>query len=473
MSTPAMARNNARAVDLPVRSGEGESFVGGNVSMREADTAGELKIGGRTAADSGEEQKKLETQTPAPMSRSATSSSASAVHVETIADGAEEAADTARGPVKQPAMDLDIATGSEEYDVPATVREKTTTKPMITKPAAVGLAAKEPAAVEPVATKLPQLSTEPAPIVALTTKPSLRAEDSTTISDAVANDTAKRLQTTGYLSQGSNPLVLVALAGICCIFLFVWGRKRRLRTFSSSGSPGQRGAKGTKLQYTQVPDEQPFDRCHDDDDEYCDDFEEGSFANDRGSWDDWESNATQAQLNPFASAGSPPRRSIAVPESNLSPFGLSQALSPSPQQHVQKPRESTVAGKSDTLCESDESNSSSDSFEVVTDEERTAPASTRNSITEAEKKGESADDLFSQFNMVPTFQKSAAVPPAPADTSVAPVSQSVSAATLSSVSSLPTAAEASALFAAEMDDEVTAVDASDEWDGDDEWIKGI
>ena len=402
MSTPAMARNNARAVDLPVRSGErdGKRFAGENGSMREAVTAGELKIGGRTAADSGEEQKKLETPTPARMSRNATSSSSSAVHVETIADGAEEAADAARDPVKQPAMDPHIATASEEYDVPATVREKTTTTPLITKPAALELAAVELAAVElaatdPTATELPQLSAERAPIVALTTKPSLRAEDSTTIPDDVANDAAKRPQTTGYLSQGSNPLVLVALAGICCIFLFVWGRKRRLSAFSSSGTPGQRGVKGTKLQYTQVPDEQPFDRCHDDDDEYCDDFEEGSFANDRGSWDDWESNATQTQLNPFASAGSPSQRSIAVPESNLSPFGLSQALSPSPQQHVQKLRESTVAGKSDTLCESDESNGSSDSFEVVTDEERTAPASTRNSVTDVEKKGESADDLFS------------------------------------------------------------------------------
>jgi hypothetical protein len=71
--------------------------------------------------------------------------------------------------------------------------------------------------------------------------------------------------------------------------------------------------------------------------------------------------------------------------------------------------------------------------------------------------------------MVPTFKKSAVVPPAA--TSAAPVSQPAPAETLSS--SLPTAAEASALFAVEMDDELTAVDAADEWGEDDEWVKGI
>ena len=75
--------------------------------------------------------------------------------------------------------------------------------------------------------------------------------------------------------------------------------------------------------------------------------------------------------------------------------------------------------------------------------------------------------------MVPTFQKTAAVGPLPADTSAAPVSQPGSAAGIPSMSSLPTAAEASALFAAEMDDEVTTVGASDEWGEDDEWVKGI
>jgi hypothetical protein len=74
--------------------------------------------------------------------------------------------------------------------------------------------------------------------------------------------------------------------------------------------------------------------------------------------------------------------------------------------------------------------------------------------------------------MVPTFKKSAVVPPAA--TSAAPVSQPAPAETLSSsTSSLPTAAEASALFAVEMDDELTAVDAADEWGEDDEWVKGI
>lgn len=72
--------------------------------------------------------------------------------------------------------------------------------------------------------------------------------------------------------------------------------------------------------------------------------------------------------------------------------------------------------------------------------------------------------------MVPTFKKSAVVPPPPAaTTSAAPAM----AATQPTASLLPTAAEASALFAAEMDDELTAVDAADEWGEDDEWVKGI
>ncbi|GMF48631.1 unnamed protein product [Phytophthora fragariaefolia] len=71
--------------------------------------------------------------------------------------------------------------------------------------------------------------------------------------------------------------------------------------------------------------------------------------------------------------------------------------------------------------------------------------------------------------MVPTFKKSAVVPPPPAAT----VSSTPATAAALSAGSLPTAAEASALFAAEMDDELTAVDAADEWGEDDEWVKGI
>ncbi|POM65306.1 Hypothetical protein PHPALM_19000 [Phytophthora palmivora] len=315
-----------------------------------------------------------------------------------------------------------------------------------------------------------QQTTEPVTAVETTTKPSLRTYDPIVTSDAVTNDAAEP-KTTGYLSQGSNPLVLVALAGICCIFLFLWGRKRRPNATSSSSTSGSGDSKGPKVQYTQVPDEQPFSHSQDDDDEYCDDYEEDTFANDRDNWDDWEANSAQAQasqLNPFAAPPSAPRPTTPR-QSNPSPFKLTQPLPPPPQhqqQHAQL-QEIAIAGNGDLMPSSVESNSSSDSFEVVTDEVQASAISSRVASADVEKESESVDDLFSQFGMVPTFKKSVVVPPPPAATGATPVSQSTM------VSSLPTAAEASALFAAELDEELTAVDAADEWGEDDEWVKGI
>ncbi|KAK1929211.1 hypothetical protein P3T76_015339 [Phytophthora citrophthora] len=351
---------------------------------------------------------------------------------------------------KDPVLDLNNVTGKEEQDISAPTQVLEMTESPITE---------IPTTEAPVE---PQ-TTEPA-TVEITTTPSLRTQEPEIISDAVTNDAANT-QAPGYLSQGTNPLVLVVLGGICCIFLFVWGRKRRSSLISSPSKPGSAGSKGPKVQYTPVPDEQPFSHSQDDDDEYCDDYEEDSFANDRDNWDDWEGNSTQnqaSQLNPFvappaAPRPTTPRQSPSSPKS----FNLTKPLAPPPQH-----QEIAIEGKGDLLpSRSVESNSSSDSFEVVTDETH-AP----HVVTADTEKEESVDDLFSQFGMVPTFKKSAVVLPPPAAKSAAPGSQS---ATASSASSLPTAAEASALFAAELDDDLTAVDAADEWGEDDEWVKGI
>ncbi|KAG7392071.1 hypothetical protein PHYPSEUDO_002295 [Phytophthora pseudosyringae] len=381
-----------------------------------------------------------------------------------VAANEEEVASLTRNSVGELELNLDNATGNGEEDSPAPTHRAGTTETLTTE------APTTEALIEP----LPQ-TTQAVAIVEVTTKPSLRTQDPAVISDAATNDAAET-HAPGYLSQGSNPLALLALAGICCVFLLAWGRKRRSSGISTSGTPGG-ATKGPKVQYTQVPDEQPFSHSQDDDDEYCDDYEEDTFANDRDNWDDWEGNSTQAQvsqLNPFVAAPSAPRP-MTPRQGNSSPrpLKLAQPLAAPPlqqqQQHAQ-PQEIAIASKGDLLPSSVESNSSSDSFEVVTDEAHAPPTSNRGATADTENESEGVDDLFSQFGMVPTFKKSAVVPPPPAATSTAPVSQP---ATASSVSTLPTAAEASALFAAEMDDELTAEDAADEWGEDDEWVKGI
>ncbi|KAE8879293.1 hypothetical protein PF005_g12342 [Phytophthora fragariae] len=374
-------------------------------------------------------------------------------------DGEEEAVDPN---VEEPPLDLDNASANAEQDTQTPTLPTETSVPVVTE-----LPTTE-APVEPE-------TTQPVAIVEVTTKPFLRTQDPSVISEAVTNDAADT-HAPGYLGQGINPIVFIALAGMCCILLLLWGRKRRSTgATSSGGASAGTGSKGPKVAYTQVPDEQPFSHSQDDDDEFCDDYEEDTFANDRDNWDDWEGNSSQTQapqLNPFVAAVHSPPRPTAPRQNknNPSPFQLSQPLPPPPQ-HVQL-QEIAIAGKGDLLPSSVESNSSSDSFEVVTEEAHMPPTSNRSASASAEKEDESenVDDLFSQFGMVPTFKKSAVVPPPPAaTTSAAPAT----AATQPTASLLPTAAEASALFAAEMDDELTAVDAADEWGEDDEWVKGI
>ncbi|KAL4150346.1 hypothetical protein PRNP1_009748 [Phytophthora ramorum] len=382
-------------------------------------------------------------------------------HTSQATSKGEESTDS---PVERdPIIDLGNATANTEEETLTTTLPTETTEPLATE-----------TPTEP----LPK-TIEPATIAEATTKPSLRTQDPAVNSNVVTNNTAET-RAPGYLDQGTNPVVLIALGVICCIFLLLWGRKRRSSATSSSGTPGGTNSKRPNVQYTQVPDEQPFSHSQDDDDEYCDDYEEDTFANDRDNWDDWEGNSSQtqaSQLNPFAAAPSAPRPTTPLQiNSNSSPFKLTQPLPPPPQQQQQhrvQLQETAIAGKSDLLPSSVESNSSSDSFEVVAEEAHAPPASSRGAAADGEKESESVDDLFSQFGMVPTFKKSAVVPPPPAATSATPVSQSATATALSSPASLPTAAEASALFAAEMDDELTAVDAADEWGEDDEWVKGI
>ncbi|KAG2766859.1 hypothetical protein Pcac1_g21807 [Phytophthora cactorum] len=443
-----------RAVETPL--GSTDDDIKGDVGEEEPFDA--LKVGGDSAAPTsanipgGQDSpnaEALELVTEAPTAAPITAQVA-AIQGEKVVSPPKEEKST---------LNLGNTTGNEEKDAPAPtqVAEPLTTEAPTTE-----------IPTEP----LPQ-TTEPVAIVDTATRPSLRTQDPAVISDAVTNGAAET-QALGYLSQGSNPLVMVALAGFCCIFLLLWGRKRRSSSPSSSGTPGNTSSKGPKVQYTQVPDEQPFSHSQEDDDEYCDDYEEDTFANDRDNWDDWDGNSTQtqvAQLNPFIAAPSAPR-STTPRQGNSSPrpFKLTQPLpAPPPQQHVQV-HEIAITGKGFMPSSSVESNSSSDSFEVVTDEAHAPPTSSRDATAETEKEAESVDDLFSQFGMVPTFKKSAVVPPLPAATSAAPVSHPGTGATPSSSSSLPTAAEASALFAAEMDDELTAVD---EWGEDDEWVKGI
>ncbi|KAL3658025.1 hypothetical protein V7S43_017067 [Phytophthora oleae] len=439
------------AVETPLGSTEGdaEAVVGDEDepedAMEEEVVGGELADVAMKTADRSDAQEDPNAEALVLVTESPTTAPVMAANPE-------------RNPVEEPVLDLDNATGKEEQDISAPTQVLETTEIPTTE---------APTTEAPIELQ----TTEPAP-VETTTTPSLRTQEPEIISDAVTNDAANT-QVPGYLSQGTNPFVLVVLAGICCIFLFVWGRKRRLSLSSSSSKTGGAGSKGPKVQYTQVPDEQPFSHNQDDDNEYCDDYEEDTFANDRDNWDDWEGNSTQnqvSQLNPFVAPPTVPRSTTPRQSpSSPKPFNLTQPLPPPPQQqqHIQV-QEIVIAGKGDLLPSSVESNSSSDSFEVVTDE-----AHAPHDVTADTEKEESVDDLFSQFGMVPTFKKSAVVLPPPAAKSAASASQSAMVTTAPSASSLPTAAEASALFAAEMDDELTAVDAADEWGEDDEWVKGI
>ncbi|TDH74462.1 hypothetical protein CCR75_003029 [Bremia lactucae] len=292
------------------------------------------------------------------------------------------------------------------------------------------------------------------------TMPLLRKNDPAKMSDAAMNGAAEK-PITGKMIQGSKAIALVAMIAICCIFLLLWRRKRRSSAASSLGALEY--SKGSKLRYTQVPDKTPLSNCRVDDAEFCDVDEEDSFANDC-SWDDWEGHSTQtqtSQLNPFASASRAPsltplrRAHMSACSSNLT-----QTLS----------SEVASAGEGQLLPVNVEFDSSIDSFEVLPAEVHVSPTSDRGDVTVSEKEGDSVDDLFSQFGMVPTFKTNAVVNASPADRSVTSAHLVDSGATPLSASSLPTAANASVMFAAEMDDDMNT---EDEWGEDDEWVKGI
>ncbi|CAH0482974.1 unnamed protein product [Peronospora belbahrii] len=319
-------------------------------------------------------------------------------------------------------------------------------------------------------TEVPTQTIEPSMTVIATIKPSLRTKEPAVISDTVTNN-GERMQLNGYINQGNNPLVFAALAGICCIFLFVWGRKRRSNATSSSSTIEGKSPNGFDVKYSKVPDEQPVTHSQENETEYYDDYEEDTFTNGRDNWDDWEDDSTQTQLNPFATVPGALRQ-MTLRQSSLNPFHLEQTLPPLPKKHVQLPKRFATV-KDDVLLSSVESNSSSDSFEVVTDEVDAPPTSSRSAATDAEKESESDDDLFSQFGMVMKFKKSVRVPPSSAASSTALICEPGAKAAAPSMLSSLTAAEASALFAAEMDDELTGVDVADEWGEDDEWVKRI
>ncbi|CAI5730042.1 unnamed protein product [Peronospora destructor] len=408
----------------------------------------------------------------------------------------EKAVQFTKNPVEEPALYVNNAPESGEYDVPAlspvlvtthsagTGLSSAGTKPSVTgssmtKSAVTESAGTEPAGTESIVTELTltespvaNISSQtmtPATIVAATTKPFLRTEEPAVTLETITKDDARK-QATGYMQQSNNPLVFVALVAICCIFLFVWGRKRRSGATSNSSTSDGTSPKGLKIQYTKVPDEQPSSHSQDYNNEYCDEYEEDTFTNDRDNWDDWEGDSTQTQLNPFAEAPNDPR-STPLRRSNPSHYKLTQPLPPPLQQHAQF-QESVVATKGDVLLSSVESNSSSDSFEVVTDVIQAPPRSSHSAVASAEKESEGVDDLFNQFGMVMPFKNKVVVSPSPAATSAASVQPATTAAARS-VPSFLTAAEASALFAAEMEDELTAVGAAEEWGEDDEWVKGI
>ncbi|RMX67270.1 hypothetical protein DD238_002117 [Peronospora effusa] len=492
ISTLQMEWKQVHALEILSRSGDGADM--GDMSEEDPMDSGEQE--NAASVDVSDVQNKLEAEDLVPEALISTDA-LTAQQMTSMKNKGEKAVEFAKNPVKNPALYVKNEIESGEYDNPAlsqvlvnthlagtepsgkesAVTESAVKEPAVTEPAVTVSAVSKPAVTESAVTKssvadLPTQTMEPVTIVAATTKPSLRTKEPAVTLEIVTNDDAKT-QANGYMQHSNNPLVFVALAAICCIFLFVWGHKRRLGATSSSSTSDGTSPKGHKVQYTKVPDEQLSSQDYDN--EYCDDYEEDTFTNDRDDWDDWEGDSTQTQLNPFAAAPSAPPLNP-LRQSNPSPYKLTQPLPPPPQQHAQF-QESVVANKGDMLFSTVESNSSSDSFEVVTDVIQASPISSHDAVANAEKENESVDDLFRQLGMVLPFKKRVVVPPSPAATSAASVFQppATAAATAAarSVPSFPTAAEASALFAAEMEDELTAVDAAEEWGEDDEWVKGI
>lgn len=221
----------------------------------------------------------------------------------------------------------------------------------------------------------------PAPV---TTKPLLRTDNAAVVSDSSTLHSR--------LNQG-NPLLLISFAVICCGFLILWVRKRKISSSgsgsSSDGSSGSSSGKGSskiasKVQYSRIENtkESPFEEYDDDDDD------------DRGdNWDDWEggdmgrlsdeahvtTNAYQSSLyahpNPFAaSMASPPESpeltaQPAPPQFRFAPpVALHQPPTPDYLSEIVVSTGTSATTSGVQKATSPGSNSSSDSYEVVTDD---------------------------------------------------------------------------------------------------------
>lgn len=312
---------------------------------------------------------------------------------------------------------------SEPEDLPAPAADAISTGEQATDEVQATTAAPPVTTAAPVATMDPPVEATLAP-----TKPALRGNDDsegTVVKDSTTNESVGTVRE--YLNQG-NPLILAGFAVICCFFLLLWSRKRRLA--SAGGSSGESAADkgsgttssstkkiGSKVQYSRIDDqfqaESPFSRAHGDDDDY-DDEEEDGFGQDRDKWDDWDpddtpltqgkassSSAYAADPNPFAS----PVQSVHFPTA-------SATASAAPAFKINPPPAQGRSGLHDVVlaptgasppATSVGSNSSSDSFEVVTDESAAAAAqyplfpapASKGSTKKAEEEKESVDDLFS------------------------------------------------------------------------------
>jgi hypothetical protein len=259
------------------------------------------------------------------------------------------------------------------------------------------------------------------PALPETTTPALRSNSGPAIADA-----ATEAETTGsvreYLNQG-NPLLLGGLAALCCIFLLLWGRKRRLASRGEGGAAADSGADvgatpakkkiSSKVQYSRIADqfeaESPFSRGRDDSDDYDDEDEDG-FGQERDKWDDWEPEDSAADPNPFAAPVG--LKFPAAPMSAPSPVvAPAFKISPPPVTPTAELQEIVVSsGVASPPADSVGSNSSSDSFEVVTDESAAAmphslfPAPAKSlKKPEPEEKKQSVDDLFSVRALHYTF----------------------------------------------------------------------
>lgn len=273
-----------------------------------------------------------------------------------------------------------------------------------------------PVTVEDVATRPPAIT--PVPV---TTKPSLRTDAAAVVSDSSTLHSR--------LNQG-NPLLLISFAVICCGFLILWARKRKINSTggsldggSSSGSGGSSKV-ASKAQYSRIENkkESPFEE----DDDVDDDDDRGD------NWDDWEggdmgrlsdephvsTNAYQSSLyahpNPFAASmvsppespelvaqSAPPQFQFAAPPRLAAPGVHDQPPTPDYLSEIVMSTGATVITSDAQKATSPGSNSSSDSYEVVTDDPallHSSPfASSKKSppkpAEDADKQAE--DDLFS------------------------------------------------------------------------------